>query len=64
MLSSQWVCQRCGRVGGFRLLGSGFIVCSGCGQVHVVPGSGRIYPVGKREPMLVGFLPRIGGRYS
>ena len=57
MLNSQWVCRCCGRVGGFRLLGRGFIICSGCGTVHVVPASGAIYPIGKKEPVLAHWCP-------
>lgn len=53
MLSSQWVCQRCRKEGEFRKLGAGFVVCSGCGTVHVVTGSGQFHSVGGREPQLL-----------
>lgn len=42
MLSSQWVCKRCGRVGGFTCYGVGFIRCSGCGSLHIVTASGEL----------------------
>lgn len=42
MLSESWVCQKCQRVGGFKCLGVGFVVCSGCGALHIVLPSGLL----------------------
>jgi len=58
MLNEKWQCHRCGRVGGFILRGSGWIVCSGCGQWHVVTASGKVQSVGRADPWLLPFLKR------
>lgn len=55
MLSSQWKCLKCGRVGDFACLGNGFILCRGCGAVHCVPASGVIFTVGRSVPELLPF---------
>lgn len=60
MLSEQWVCQKCSRVGGFILMGRGFIMCSGCGAWHVVTGSGQLHRVGRATPELLPFVPEQG----
>ena len=44
MSSSQWQCHRCGRVGGFILLGEGLVQCSGCGLIHFVAWGGQLHP--------------------
>jgi len=43
MSSSQWQCQSCGRVDGFKLLGVGFVVCTGCGRLHIVGPDGKLH---------------------
>ena len=55
MSGEQWVCQQCGRVGRFVLMGKGFIMCSGCGTWHLVSASGRINRVGRSTPWLLTF---------
>ncbi len=60
MESNQWVCERCGKVGGFILRGSGWIICAGCGQWHIVSASGSVQKVGKAEPAVLSFLRAPG----
>ena len=58
MSNKEWVCQRCGKVGGFILVGKGFIMCGRCGAWCVVTASGKVNPVGESTPE---FLPFIRG---
>lgn len=55
MSHDQWVCQRCGKVGGFILMGLGFVMCGGCGAWHVVTASGKVHRVGRATPELLPF---------
>lgn len=55
MENQQWECQKCGRVGGFILMGGGFIMCSVCGTWHVVTASGLVHRVGRSTPELLPF---------
>ncbi len=43
---SPWVCQNCGKHGGFKLLGNGFIACEGCLSQHFVLSNGSIELLG------------------
>jgi len=46
MSSNQWQCHRCGRVGGFILLGGGLVKCESCGAVHFVTWGNQLHPAG------------------
>lgn len=56
MSTESWVCQRCGKVGGFHLMGDGFIMCPACGAWHVITASNKVLAVGKRTPELLPFV--------
>ena len=55
-MAEQWDCQKCGRKGGFKLMGKGFIMCTGCGTWHIVSSSGQVHRVGESTPWLIGWL--------
>ena len=43
MDQEQWQCHKCGKVGGFILLGKGMVKCSGCGAIHFVMMTGQLH---------------------
>jgi len=43
MSSQQWVCKSCGKKGGFKCYGAGFVVCSSCGRLHIVGPDGQLH---------------------
>lgn len=53
MPDNQWVCQKCGKKGGFTLMGYGFIACEGCGAWYLVKFSGELLYIPGDTPNLV-----------
>lgn len=53
MSANQWKCTKCGKVGGFGLLGGGFIMCTSCGAWYCVLPNGQLLRVGRTTPQLL-----------